>query len=221
MRIIITENQLERILNEIDYSIEQGGDMGDIKLPLKDRISNFINSIIKTSSVKELMEKIKTIHGKKFRGYTLVYISGQSNSFVIDMYDGSEKVGRFMAFLYEKDGDIGLQIQKVEIEPKYRGKGIMRTFYMAIHDFLKNLYDNFKDFSSDYIFLLDKSSGTYPGFEMWEDMVRKGKAVRVGPEENYIPPKDKPKMWFLKTGYNLIDDEEQKETEEVVDTEVN
>ena len=142
MRIIITENQLERIVNEIDYSIEQGDDIGDIKLPLKDRISNFINNIIKNSSVKGLLEKIKTINGKKFRGYTLVYISGQSNSFVIDMYDGDKKVGRFVAFLYKKGDDIGLQIQRVEIEPQYRGKGIMRTFYMAIHDFLKNLYSH-------------------------------------------------------------------------------
>ena len=214
MKIIITENQLNIILNEVEHSIEQNGNMDDIKIPLKDRISNFINGIIKTSSVKQLLEKIKTINGKKFRGYTLVYISGQSNSFIIDMYDGRKKVGRFMSFLYERDGNVGLQVQKVEIEPSYRGKGIMRTFYVSIHDFLKNLYDNFKDFSSDYIFLLDKNTGKYPGFEMWEDMVEKGKAVRVGPEENYVPPKDKPKMWFLKTGYNLVDDEQQEETEE-------
>ena len=215
MRIIITETQLNKIITETDYPIEQSDNGDDVKLPLIDRISNTVNNIVKSYSSKELLEKIKTINGKKFRGYTLAYISSQSNSFNVDMYDGKNKVGRFTAFLYNKGDDTGLQIQKVEINPNYRGKGIMRTFYLSIYDFLKDLYNNFKSFSSDYIFLLDKKTGTYPGFDMWEDMVENGKAVRTGPEQNYLPPSDKPEMWFLQTGYDLVG---EKEGEEEINT---
>ena len=39
-----------------------------------------------------------------------------------------------------------------------------------------------------------------------EDLVSKGLAIRLGPDEDYIPPTEVPEknMWKIKSGYKLI-----------------
>jgi hypothetical protein len=81
----------------------------------------------------------------------------------------------------------------------------MRTFYQDFNKWLKDNFDNFDKFTSDFIFLYNKETGKYDGFSMWEDLVKKGLATRLGPEEDYIPPSIPPKndMWKIKSGYKL------------------
>ena len=49
------------------------------------------------------------------------------------------------------------------------------------------------------------SRSAYDGFSMWEDLVAKGKARRLGPDSNYIPPiiPKNGRFWALETGYAL------------------
>jgi hypothetical protein len=158
----------------------------------------------------DFLEKIKTV--TSFDDFTLKFSKGRegANQFMIDIIDknNDEKVGKFVAFIY-KDNDTkkhSLQIQKVEIYPKYKGRGIMRKFYRDFNEWLKSNFNNFGMFTSDFIFLYNDATGKYDGYSMWEDLVNKGMAIRLGPDESYIPPAEPPKdkMWRLDYGYKLI-----------------
>ena len=77
--------------------------------------------------------------------------------YIIDIIDNTknEKVGRFVAFVYQDKTTnlFSLQILKVEIYPKYRGGCIMRKFYIDFNQWLKDNFENFDMFTSDFIFL--------------------------------------------------------------------
>lgn len=166
----------------------------------------------------KLLSGVKSIDNKTFRGYTLRYKNGQANQFLIDIMDGDKRVGKFVAFLHENDGEKRLQIQKVEIEEGYKGKGIMRSFYLAMYDYCQKTYDNFKEFHSDFIFLRNKKTGEYDGFKMRESLVAQGLAERTGPAEDYLMPATKDKMRKLKSGYRLKSVEVDKGKKEDVKT---
>lgn len=168
---------------------------------------NVLTGFIKGKDVFNFMNKIKNV--VRFNEFTLKFSKGHegANQFIIDILDGDKKVGRFVAFMY-KDKDSGkqnLQIQKVEIYPEYKGKGIMKTFYQDFNEWLKNNLSDFDKFTSDFIFLYDKNTGKYDGYNMWEKLVKQGLARRLGPDNNYIPPTIPPKdgMWKIKSGYAL------------------
>jgi len=171
------------------------------------KVLGAIGGFLKGKETTEWLNKIKQVNGAKFDDYTLKYKTSQGNSFIIDIIKGKDKVGRFLAMLYKdkETGQISLQIQKVEIYPKYKGKSIMRNFYQSFNEWLQNNFPNFDKFTSDFIFLYNKQTGKYDGFSMWEDLVKKGLAFRLGPDEDYIPPATPPKndMWFIKSGYKL------------------
>lgn len=167
-----------------------------------------LSSFIRGKDLNDFLNKIKTV--ATFNDFTLKFSKGTegANQFIIDIFKENDKVGRFVAIIY-KDKETkkySLQIQKVEVYPKYKGKGIMRTFYQDFNKWLKNNFDNFDKFTSDFVFLYNKETGKYDGFNMWEDLVKKGLAKRMGPDNNYIPPSTPPKdgMWKLETGYELI-----------------
>ena len=173
-----------------------------------------LSRFIKGKELADFLGKVKTI--AKFNDFTLKVSKGDSiNQFVVNIYNeaeswkhiNSKKVGKFAAFVYKdkETNKYSLQISKVEIYPKYKGKGIMRTFYQDFNKWLKDNFDNFDKFTSDFIFLYNKETGKYDGFNMWEDLVKKGLATRLGPEEDYIPPPTPPKdgMWQIKSGYKL------------------
>jgi hypothetical protein len=174
------------------------------------KVLNSISRFIQGKELYDFLEKIKTV--TSFDDFTLKFSKGLegANQFIIDIIDrnNDEKVGKFVAFIY-KDSETkkhSLQIQKVEIYPKYRGKGIMRKFYQDFNEWLKSNFNNFDMFTSDFIFLYNDETGKYDGHSMWEDLVNKGLAVRLGPDESYIPPTEPPKdkMWKLNYGYKLI-----------------
>jgi hypothetical protein len=174
------------------------------------KVLNSISRFIQGKELYDFLEKIKT--ATSFDDFTLKFSKGPegANQFIIDIIDrnNDEKVGRFVAFIY-KDSETkkhSLQIQKVEIYPKYRGEGIMRKFYQDFNEWLKSNFNNFDMFTSDFIFLYNDETGKYDGYSMWEDLVNKGLAVRLGPDESYIPPIEPPKdkMWKLNYGYKLI-----------------
>jgi len=173
---------------------------------------NSISRFIKDKDVNILLDKIRNINGAKFDEYTLKYKEAPtSNQFIIDIekkIEGKvEKVGKFVAFIYtdKTTNQVSLQIQKVEIFEKYKGKGVMRNFYQSFNKYLKDSFPNFANFTSDFIFLYNTKTQKYDGFNMWEDLVKKGLAKRLGPDENYIPPTTPPRdgMWRIKTGYAL------------------
>lgn len=179
--------------------------------------SNFLTKTLKSISrfiqgkeLYDLLSKIATV--TSFDDFTLKFSKGVEgpNQFIIDIIDSDskEKVGKFVAFIY-KDSETekySLQIQKVEIYPKYRGKGIMRKFYQDFNKWLRSNFNNFDMFTSDFIFLYNDKTGKYDGYTMWEDLVNKGLAVRLGPDESYVQPTKPPadKMWKLDYGYKLI-----------------
>lgn len=173
------------------------------------KIYDSFNKLMMGKNLSKFMEKIKNV--ATFKDYTLKFNNGvkdATNQLVIDISKNDEKVGKFVAFIYEnsKTKKVSLQIQKVEIYPKYKGKGIMRTFYQDFNTWLKENFNEFDKFTSDFIFLHNKETNKYDGFNMWESLVKKGLAKRLGPPENYIPP-TKPQdghFWFLKTGYELL-----------------
>jgi len=175
-----------------------------------EKVLGSISKFIQGEELYEFLQKIKSVIS--FDDFSLKYSKGTegANQFIIEIIDNeeNEQVGKFVAFIY-KDKETNkhsLQIQKVEIYPKYKGRGIMRKFYHDFNEWLKNNFTNFDMFTSDFIFLYNDDTGKYDGFNMWEDMVNKGLAVRLGPDEEYIPPKEVPKdkMWRLKHGYKLI-----------------
>ena len=174
------------------------------------KVLNSISRFIQGKELYDFLEKIKTV--TSFDDFTLKFSKGIEgpNQFIIDIIDrnNDEKVGKFVAFIYKdsKTKKHSLQIQKVEIYPKYRGKGIMRKFYQDFNEWLKSNFNNFDMFTSDFIFLYNDETGKYDGYSMWEDLVNKGLAVRLGPDESYIPPTEPPKdkMWKLDYGYKLI-----------------
>lgn len=183
--------------------------------PEKDSaLTKLLNIWFKFVGGKELTDFINKVKNvATFDDYKLEFSKGfeSPNQFIINISNKEEnkyeKVGRFVAFIY-KDKETGkhnLQIQKVEIYPKYKGKGIMREFYQQFNTWLKDNFENFDKFTSDFVFLYNKKTGKYDGFNMWEDLVKKGLARRVGPEKNYIPPTKPPSngMWVLKSGYVL------------------
>jgi len=172
-----------------------------------------LSRFIRGKEITDFLNKIKTV--ATFDNYKLKFSKGTegANQFIIDILnkENNDKVGKFVAFVY-KDKETGkqnLQIQKVEIYPEYKGKGIMRKFYQEFNEWLKSNFNNFDKFTSDFIFLYNKDTGKYDGFSMWEDLVKRGLAKRLGPEENYIPPTEPPKdgMWRIKTGYALKEEQ--------------
>ena len=178
------------------------------------KILGAISGFLKGKETTEWLNKIKEVNGAKFDDYTLKYKNGQNNQFIIDIIKDKDKVGSFVAMLY-KDKDtnqISLQIQKVEIYPEYKGKSIMRNFYQSFNKWLQDNFPNFDKFTSDFVFLYNKQTGKYDGFNMWEDLVKKGLATRLGPEEDYIPPPipSKDGMWKIKSGYKLNENSNTK-----------
>jgi len=192
------------ILNELNQIIPSEKPVEDSSLT---KALNAVSGFLKGKEVQEWLNKIKEVNGAKFDDYTLKYKNGQNNQFIIDIIKDKDKVGSFVAMLY-KDKDtnqISLQIQKVEIYPEYKGKSIMRNFYQSFNKWLQDNFSNFDKFTSDFIFLYNKQTGKYDGFNMWEDLVKKGLATRLGPDEDYTPPSTPPKngMWSIKSGYKL------------------
>jgi hypothetical protein len=192
------------ILNELNQIIPSEKPVEDSSLT---KALNAVSGFLKGKEVQEWLNKIKEVNGAKFDDYTLKYKNGQNNQFIIDIIKDKDKVGSFVAMLY-KDKDtnqISLQIQKVEIYPEYKGKSIMRNFYQSFNKWLQDNFPNFDKFTSDFVFLYNKQTGKYDGFNMWEDLVKKGLATRLGPDEDYTPPSTPPKngMWSIKSGYKL------------------
>ena len=192
------------ILNELNQIIPSEKPVEDSSLT---KALNAVSGFLKGKEVQEWLNKIKEVNGAKFYDYTLKYKNGQNNQFIIDIIKDKDKVGSFVAMLY-KDKDtnqISLQIQKVEIYPEYKGKSIMRNFYQSFNKWLQDNFPNFDKFTSDFVFLYNKQTGKYDGFNMWEDLVKKGLATRLGPDEDYTPPSTPPKngMWSIKSGYKL------------------
>jgi hypothetical protein len=178
------------------------------------RSLNSLSRFIYGKDVVDFMNKLKNI--AKFDNFTLKLSKGSegANQFIIEILDGNNKVGKFVAFIYtdKETRNQNLQIQKVEIYPEYRGKGIMRKFYQEFNEWLKDNLNNFDKFTSDFIFLYNKETGKYDGFNMWEDLVKKGLAKRLGPDSDYIPPTTPPKngMWSINSGYALNEVIEEK-----------
>lgn len=171
------------------------------------KLLNVFTGFIKGKDIVNFMNKIKNV--AKFNEFTLKFSKGHegANQFIIDILDGDKKVGNFVAFIYKdkESGKQNLQIQKVEIYPEYKGKGIMKTFYQDFNEWLKTNLSDFDKFTSDFIFLYDKNTGKYDGYNMWEKLVKQGLARRLGPDDDYIPPTTPPKdgMWKIKSGYAL------------------
>ena len=178
------------------------------------RSLNTLSRFIYGKDVIDFMNKLKNI--ATFDNFTLKLSKGGdgANQFIIEILDGNNKVGKFVAFIYKdkETGNQNLQIQKVEIYPEYKGKGIMRKFYQEFNEWLKDNLNNFDKFTSDFIFLYNKETGKYDGFNMWEDLVKKGLAKRLGPDSDYIPPTTPPKngMWSINSGYALNEVIEEK-----------
>ena len=168
------------------------------------------SKFLRGEEVHNFLKKIQSV--VSFDNFTLRFSKGidGANQFIIDIIDNTinEKVGKFVAFVYKDKATnlFSLQILKVEIYPKYRGQGIMRKFYIDFNEWLKDNFENFDMFTSDFIFLYNPKTGQYDGFNMWEDLVSKGLAVRLGPDEDYIPPTERPEkdMWKIKSGYKLV-----------------
>jgi hypothetical protein len=177
---------------------------------------NILSNFIRGKEVNAFLNKIKTV--QTFGDFILKpkKATEGSNGFEIVIFDkeNKKKVGGFVAIIYKsaKTGLYNLQIRKAYTFPEYRGRGIMRTFYQEFNDWLKNTFDNFDKFTSDFIFLYNKDTGNYDGFNMWEDLVKKGLARRLGPDSEYIPPQpDKRGMWHLEHGYVLNEDTLEEE----------
>jgi hypothetical protein len=175
---------------------------------------NILTKFIKGDELDTYLQTVKDVNGGGFGDYVLKYRNGNANQFIIDIYDNkiqpnkNIKVGEFVAFIHKDKitGENSLQIQKVEIYDDYKGKGIMRNFYQSFNDYLKNNFENFKDFTSDFLFQINPKTGKYDALGMWEDLVNKGLAVRISNDPNdYVPPQVKPKngLWKLKYGYKL------------------
>jgi hypothetical protein len=177
---------------------------------LVSRLMGSIARFIRGRELTEMLDRIKSV--ATFDDFRLKFKKGHegANQFVIDIIQSRTgyHVGRFVAFVYKDPATSkwSLQIQKVEVFPEYRGQGIMRRFYRQFNEWLKDTLPNFGQFTSDFVFLYDKATTKYDGFNMWEDMVRKGLARRLGPDEHYQPPAVPPKdgMWRLESGYALV-----------------
>ncbi len=169
---------------------------------------NILSNFIRGKEVNAFLNKIKTV--QTFGDFILKpkKATEGSNGFEIVIFDkeNKKKVGGFVAIVYKssKTGLYNLQIRKAYTFPDYRGRGIMRTFYQEFNEWLKKTFNNFDKFTSDFIFLYNQETGNYDGFNMWEDLVKKGLARRLGPDSEYIPPQpDKRGMWHLEHGYAL------------------
>lgn len=180
---------------------------------ISNKSNTFVRHFTKFLIGKDLfnfIEKIKQIIS--FDDYILKVKQGSLNSggnqFIINIYKESDNVGFFHAGFYKnrKIDKMSLQIKKVVIYPKYRGKGIMRNFYIEFNKWLKQNFENFNNITSDFVFLYNKNKNQYDAYIMWEDLVSRGLAKRLGPDKNYIPPKEPEDgmYWYLKTGYTLI-----------------
>jgi hypothetical protein len=204
------QEQISRIHSMMGLNEEVKSEEIEVNSNFLTKVLNSISRFIQGKELYDFLEKIKTV--TSFDDFTLKFSKGVegANQFIIDIIDrnNDEKVGRFVAFIY-KDSETkkhSLQIQKVEIYPKYRGKGIMRKFYQDFNEWLKSNFNNFDMFTSDFIFLYNDETGKYDGYSMWEDLVNKGLAIKLGPDESYIPPAEPPKdkMWKLNYGYKLV-----------------
>jgi hypothetical protein len=204
------QENIKRILREELLTEEVKSEEMKDESSIYGKLLSSISRFVKGEELHNFLKKIQTV--VSFDDFSLRYSRGTdgSNQIIIDIIDNTtnDKVGRFVAFVYKDSmtGLFSLQIQKVDIYPKYRGRGIMRKFYIDFNQWLKNNFENFDMFTSDFIFLYNTQTGQYDGFNMWEDLVSKGLAVRLGPDEDYIPPTEVPEknMWKIKSGYKLI-----------------
>jgi uncharacterized FlaG/YvyC family protein len=204
------QENIKRILREELLTEEVKSEEMKDESSIYGKLLSSISRFVKGEELHNFLKKIQTV--VSFDDFSLRYSRGTdgSNQIIIDIIDNTtnDKVGRFVAFVYKDSmtGLFSLQIQKVDIYPKYRGKGIMRKFYIDFNQWLKDNFENFDMFTSDFIFLYNTQTGQYDGFNMWEDLVSKGLAVRLGPDEDYIPPTEVPEknMWKIKSGYKLI-----------------
>ena len=116
---------------------------------------NSLSGFIRGTDLTNFFNKIKNV--ATFDDYKLQFSKGTegANQFIIDILnkENNDKVGKFVAIIYrdKETGKQNLQIQKVEIYPKYKGKGIMRNFYQDFNKWLKDNFDNFDKFTSDFI----------------------------------------------------------------------
>lgn len=173
------------------------------------KLGGGVKKLILGKNIYKFYDKIKSV--ATFNDYTLKPsgsgVLGGANQFTIKIFKGKEPVGEFVAFVAEDEAKrVSLQIQKVEIFDKYKGKGIMKNFYQEFNQWLKDNFEEFGSFNSDFTFLYNEKTGGYDGFNMWEKLVKMGKAKRMGPDSDYIPPAkpEKGKFWFLKSGYSLL-----------------
>ena len=204
-------NSTDESINEVVTSAEPKEDT------VLTKTLNSISRFIQGEELYDFLSKIKNV--TSFDNFTLSYSKGHegANQFIIYIIDSNnnKKVGKFVAFVYEdsETKKYSLQIQKVEIYPEYKGKGIMRKFYQEFNEWLKNNFDNFDKFTSDFIFLYNEETGNYDGFNMWEDLVKKGLARRLSTNDaDYIPQKpDNKGMWKLNSGYALSEEMEVSE----------
>ena len=204
------QENIKRILREELLTEEVKSEEMKDESSIYGKLLSSISRFVKGEELHNFLKKIQTV--VSFDDFSLRYSRGTdgSNQIIIDIIDNTtnDKVGRFVAFVYKDSmtGLFSLQIQKVDIYPKYRGRGIMRKFYTDFNQWLKDNFENFDMFTSDFIFLYNTQTGQYDGFNMWEDLVSKGLAVRLGPDEDYIPPTEVPdkNMWKIKSGYKLI-----------------
>ena len=117
----IQEN-IRRILRE-EVKSEEMKDENSLYSKLISSYSKFIRG----EELHNFLKKIQTV--VSFDDFTLRFSKGTdgANQFIIDIIDNTinEKVGRFVAFVYKDTTTnlYSLQILKVEIYPKYRGKG--------------------------------------------------------------------------------------------------
>jgi uncharacterized FlaG/YvyC family protein len=205
----LQEQILRIIKEELLFEEVKSEEMKD-ETSIYGKLLSSISRFVRGEELHNFLKKIQTV--VSFDDFSLRYSRGTdgSNQIIIDIIDNTtnDKVGRFVAFVYKDSmtGLFSLQIQKVDIYPKYRGRGIMRKFYIDFNQWLKDNFENFDMFTSDFIFLYNTQTGQYDGFNMWEDLVSKGLAVRLGPDEDYIPPTEVPEknMWKIKSGYKLI-----------------
>jgi hypothetical protein len=201
-------NKMKRMMGLLNEEVKSE-EMKDESSLYSKLISSY-SKFLRGEELHNFLKKIQSV--VSFDDFSLRFSKGidGANQFIIDIIDNTknEKVGRFVAFVYQDKTTnlFSLQILKVEIYPKYRGGGIMRKFYIDFNQWLKDNFENFDMFTSDFIFLYNTQTGQYDGFNMWEDLVSKGLAVRLGPDEDYIPPTEVPEknMWKIKSGYKLI-----------------
>ena len=148
-------NRMKRMMGLLNEEVKSE-EMKDESSLYSKLISSY-SKFIRGEELHNFLKKIQSV--VSFDDFSLRFSKGidGANQFIIDIIDNTknEKVGRFVAFVYQDKTTnlFSLQILKVEIYPKYRGGGIMRKFYIDFNQWLKDNFENFDMFTSDFIFL--------------------------------------------------------------------